>query len=156
MWGNIVINNAKVTSSFKHDPSLISSNVKSTWSLGWKSLMVNPPPDFLPHQVIPNTFQIQIIWIYWFLGYTTPKIIDKTNGTVYWSLTITTIHVLCESWIHHIVIGHIDSPIITDIPTIQIHFMFTPHVCGLLGMLIMLYSQCCGMAAWRLNYSYWC
>jgi hypothetical protein len=66
---------------------------------------------------------------------------------MYWSLTSTTIHMPFESWIHHIVIGHIDSPIIINMLTIQIHFMFMPHVCGLLGVLIMLYSQCYGMAA---------
>jgi len=38
--------------------------------------------------------------------------------------------------------------------TFQIHFMFAPHACGLLGVLNMLYSQCCGMAAWRINYLY--
>jgi len=42
MWGNIVINNAKITSSFKCGPLLISFNVKRTWSLAWKLFMVNP------------------------------------------------------------------------------------------------------------------
>jgi hypothetical protein len=36
----------------------------------------------------------------------------------------------------------------------QIHFMYAPHVCGLLGVLNILYSQCCGMATQRLNCSY--
>jgi hypothetical protein len=62
MWGDIAVNNAKTTSSFKHDPSLISSNVKLAWFLGWKSLMVNPCPISSPHHVIPNTLHIQIVF----------------------------------------------------------------------------------------------
>jgi hypothetical protein len=44
------------------------------------------------------------------LGLYHPKIIDKTNGIVYQSLTSTTIHMPFESWICYIVIHHIDSP----------------------------------------------
>jgi hypothetical protein len=39
-----------------------------------------------------------------------PKIIDKTNGIIYQSLTDTTIHMHFESWIRYIVIHSIDSP----------------------------------------------
>jgi hypothetical protein len=46
--------------------------------------------------------------------------------------------------------------VITYMLTFQIHFMFAPHVCGLLGVSNMLYSQCYGMAVWKLNCSYRC
>jgi hypothetical protein len=48
-------------------------------------------------------------------------------------------------WLPHVII---------DMPTFQIHFMSTPHACGLLGVLNLLYSQCCGIVIQRLNYSY--
>lgn len=50
------INNAKATSSFKHNPLLVSSNVKLkiTW--------VKPPPNFLPHHVVPNALKIKTIF----------------------------------------------------------------------------------------------
>jgi hypothetical protein len=46
--------------------------------------------------------------------------------------------------------------VIINISTFQIHFMLVLHACGLLGVLNMLYSQCYGMIAWRLNCSYRC
>jgi hypothetical protein len=46
--------------------------------------------------------------------------------------------------------------VITYMLTFQIHFMFMPHACGLLGVSNMLYSQCCGMVVWKLNCSYRC
>jgi hypothetical protein len=46
--------------------------------------------------------------------------------------------------------------VIINMPTFQIHFMSVPHACGLLGVLNILYSQCCGMAAWILNCLYRC
>jgi hypothetical protein len=50
-------------------------------------------------------------------------------------------------WLPHVMI---------DMQGFQIHFMFVPHACGLLGVLNILYSQCCGMATQRLNCSYKC
>jgi len=44
--------------------------------------------------------------------------------------------------------------VITNMPTFQIHFMSTPHACGLLGVLNLLYSQCGGMAAQKMNCTY--
>ncbi len=44
--------------------------------------------------------------------------------------------------------------VITNMSTFQIHFMFAPHACGLLGVFNVLYSQCCGMVVWRLNCLY--
>jgi hypothetical protein len=44
--------------------------------------------------------------------------------------------------------------LITNMSTFQIHFMSIPHACGLLGVLNLLYSQCCGMAIQKLNCSY--
>jgi hypothetical protein len=57
------------------------------------------------------------------------------------------ISLYCHSsyWLPHVITKHAN---------IQIHFMFVPHVCGLLGVLNILYSQCCGMAAWKLNCLY--
>ncbi len=54
----------------------------------------------------------------------------------------------CHSsyWLPHVII---------DMPTFQIHFMFVPHACGLLGVLNMLYSQCCGMAIWKFDDKCW-
>jgi hypothetical protein len=46
--------------------------------------------------------------------------------------------------------------LITNMSTFQIHFMFAFHAYGLLGVLNLLYSQCCGMATQRLYCSYKC
>jgi len=57
------------------------------------------------------------------------------------------ISLYCHSsyWLPHVITKHAN---------IQIHFMFVPHVYGLLGVLNILYSQCCDMAAWKLNCLY--
>jgi hypothetical protein len=44
--------------------------------------------------------------------------------------------------------------VITNMSTFQIHFMYAPHACDLLGVLSLLYSQCCGMAIQRLSCPY--
>jgi hypothetical protein len=62
-----------------------------------------------------------------------------------------------KSWICHNCHSLYWLPhVITNMPTFQIHFMFTPHACGLLGVLNLLYSQCCGMAVQKLNCMYRC
>jgi hypothetical protein len=107
MWRDIVINNANTTSSFKRNPLLVSSNVKLVWSSSWKLFIArSPPPSCCTKHVMDSNY----IWTCWFLGYTTPKIFDKTNGVIYQLLTITTIHMFSKSWIHHIAIHHIDTP----------------------------------------------
>jgi hypothetical protein len=71
-----------------------------------KSLMVNLHLISSPIMLYSNHIQIC-----WFFGYTTPETFDKTNGVVYQSLTRITIHMPSKSWIHHIIIRHMDSPI---------------------------------------------
>jgi uncharacterized membrane protein YciS (DUF1049 family) len=65
------------------------------------------------------------------------------NSHAFWIMDSSYCH--SSYWLSHVR---------TDMPTFQIHFMFTPHACGLLGVLNLLYSQCCGMVIWKLNYSY--
>jgi hypothetical protein len=110
MWEDIAINNAKVTSSFKHGPSLVSFNIKLVWSSTWRSLMVKPYQSPPPSCCTKHALNFNHIQICWFLGYTTFKTFDKTNIIMDRSLTCTRIHMPSESWIRHIAIHHIDSP----------------------------------------------
>jgi hypothetical protein len=109
MWRDIAIYNAKVTSSFKCGLSLVSFNVKLAWSSSWKLLMVNLHLISSPIMLYQSYSKFRPYSNCWFLGYTTPETFDKTN-IVYWSLASTTIHMPSKSWICHIVIRHIDSP----------------------------------------------
>jgi len=44
--------------------------------------------------------------------------------------------------------------VVTYMPTFQIHFMSIPHAYGMLGVLNLFYSQCCGIVVRKLNCSY--
>ncbi len=65
--------------------------------------------------------------------------------TCIWIMDLSYCHWLY--WLPHVII---------NMPTFQIHFMFVPHACDLLGVLNLLYSSCCGMATQKLNCSYEC
>jgi len=109
VWRNIAINNVMATSFFKCGPSLVSSNVKLVWSSTWKSFMVDLRSISSPSCCIKHVPNLDSIQTCWFLGYTTHKTFDKTNGVMYWLMRII-IHKTSKSWIRHIAIRHIDSP----------------------------------------------
>ncbi len=125
MWGNIVINNVKVRSSFKRGPSLISSNVKLAWSSSWRLLGVNPCPISSPIMLYQtrsglisylNLFGLYHPWNSWYTYCHCVSVIDKYNNLyAFWIMDSSYFHL--SYWLPHV---------ITNMLTFQIHFMFVP------------------------------
>jgi hypothetical protein len=73
VWRDIVVNNAKVASSFECGPLLVSSGVKLVWSSTWRLFMVIPYLISSPIMLYKTCFKFRLYLNFLVLGLHHPQ-----------------------------------------------------------------------------------